>query len=202
MKITSTIFLTLLFALRVYAELPAFEVAPFKVTLIPSTEPKRDYRPDPEHTKDGKIVYELTGQVFAADAGKISPATKPTAKATPWETLSDLLAANKAKDIEAIRALYDSSTQMDKILDDPAMKAKWEKMAEKITDGTVQFAFNDGDKLIAFVKMGDHVQPLGFVKVGQQYRLASKLGGSQPSLTNIMLALANFGIPYTEIVSK
>jgi len=71
--------------------------------------------PDPENTIGNEYVYRLKGQIFKDNDGRI-PSLQDgfngkTAQSTPWETLSELVAAYKAKDVKKIKSLYNKSSQ-------------------------------------------------------------------------------------------
>ena len=123
------------------AESPSFANAPFKVILEPTKE--HDFRPDPAHTQDGKIVYSLIGHVFSASEGEIKPASGATPRSDALETFSEVLSAYAVRDIEKVRALYtpDSSSFFASILAEPEGKERWLKMAGRGSEATALMAF-------------------------------------------------------------
>lgn len=70
---------------------------------------------DVEHTVNDSLKYELIGQIFTDGEGKIQKLsegfTGSTNRSTPWETLSELIAAYETRDVSRILELYDANSQ-------------------------------------------------------------------------------------------
>jgi len=70
---------------------------------------------DPANTVGNELVYKLKGQVFSDEEGNIPLISEgfsgKTNQATPWETLSEIVAAYQKKDVKKIKSLYNKSSQ-------------------------------------------------------------------------------------------
>lgn len=186
-----------------------FSTSPLQVVLEPTK--KHDFRPDASHFQDGKLVYSLSGQVFTDDEGKIAPATGTTSRSTPWETLSELLAAYHAKDPNAIRGLYvpgpDSDALIQALSNDPQAKQQWLALADMMKDACVLLGYQQDDRFISYVRFQNGgtslVLPFTFHHIGTQYLLSQRLPDSKVTVNwNLTLALVNFQMKPSDIVIK
>ena len=187
---------------RVYADAAPIPSSPLRVVLLPTKDHK--FNPDPSHTEDGKLVYSIAGHIFSEAEGKVVPSSSSTAKSTPLETLSELLSAYHAKDIDKVRSLYtpESASFFEGIASNPAAKDRWLQMMEKITGATVIMSFEHAGRTIVFARMegAGFVTPLAFVKSGKQFLCSSDIG-SDDMVTNIMLAFINFRMKPSDIIA-
>ncbi len=194
----------LLAAAPALAATPPFSTAPLTVVLAPDAA--RQYRPDPEATHDGQLVYRLEGQMFSGDLGNISPAKGATPRTSPWQTLSELLKGYASGDVAEIRSLYTegSSAFFERLAAKPEMRERWLAAVGKITGAKVLLAYRDGKRVIAFVALegGAGACPFAFEQVGGRYLLSAGEVGSGGAFWNLSLALANFRMKPEEIVQR
>ncbi|NTW33542.1 MAG: hypothetical protein HGB12_13125 [Bacteroidetes bacterium] len=70
---------------------------------------------DSIHTKNDSLIYNINGQIFKSNAGHIMVISEgfngATKKETPWETLTELVAAYQNKDVDKIIGLYSANSQ-------------------------------------------------------------------------------------------
>ncbi len=201
MKNLRLLFLFPLLACVLHAAPLPFTIAPLKVVLEPTAE--HPFEADAAVTQEGRLVYQLQGQVFSGDAGQIAPATGKTDRATPWQTLAELLAAYAKGDVAAIRSLYtaDSAAFFERIESKPELRARWLAGIQKMTTVKALFAYQEDNSVVAFVDAsGGGALPFAFEKTGKQYLLSTKAGRAGSLFTNLSLALANFHMKPAEIL--
>ncbi len=194
----------LLAVTTVFAEVPPFSCSP--LTIVLESDATHQYRADPESLRDGKLVYAVTGQVFDGAAGGIAPAMEPTARTSPWLTLSELLTAYAAGDGAAIRALYTagSAAFFERLEAKPELRERWLATITKVKGAKVLLAYRDGARVVAFVKLegGADACPFVFEEREGRYLLSTAAGGSGGMFWNLGLALANFRLKPGEIVHR
>ena len=182
-----------------------FSCTPFKVVLEPTK--KHDFKPDASHLEAGKLAYTLTGQVFPDGEGKITLASGATPRSTPWETLSELLAAYQAKNFKAVRGLYIPGPESDGVVTDLSSNPQWLPMMEKMKNPCILLAYQQGNRFLAYVRFQDgelkFVLPFTFELIEKQYLISPRLPDPNlPVNWNIALALVNFQMNPSEIIGK
>lgn len=187
-----------------FAGAPSFSVSPLKVVLAPdSTHP---YRFEEGALQEGKLMYEVQGQVFDGEAGLVEASKRPTKRTSPWDTLSELLAGYASGDVSAIRSLYTpgSSGFFERLESKPELRERWLGAVGKVTGAKVLFAYLDGEQVMAFVELqgGAGACPFAFEKVDGEYLLSASTTASGDVFWNVSLALANFGLKPDEIVQR
>ncbi len=194
----------LLAATTALAAAPAFSPAP--LTLVFTPDATHLYRADPEATRDGQLVYAVTGQVFGPDAGAVAPAVGATTRSSPWLTLAELLKAYAAGDLAAIRTLYTagSASFFERLEAKPELRERWLASTAKVTGAKVLLAYRDGPRVIAFVKLegGAEACPFIFEEVDGRYLLSAGPAGSGGLFWNLGLALANFRLKPEDLVRR
>lgn len=183
-----------------------FSITPFKVVLEPTK--KHAFQPDPSHLEGSKLVYSLTGQVFPKGDGKIPLANGATMRSTPWETLSELIAAYQAKDFKAVRGLYIPGADSDSVVKDLSSNPQFLPILAKMKNPCILLAYQQQDRFVAWVRFeGSGLAPafpFVFELVQKQYLLTPKVADLMelPLNGNLALALVNFGMNPSELLSK
>ncbi len=174
---------------------PPFNVAPLTVQ-VPRAVP--GYQADPGNEQGDSAVYDLNGQLFPDDGSGglqtlaegfsgVSPRT------TPWETLTELLAAYQSQDEVKLRSLYDTDAETNAFFDEfwatESLKSAFLAQAATVTGLDVRLGFEDAGGFFVFSR-GEPADTWGMVSFflvldAGDYKLRAHSGSNQAMQGNI-----------------
>ena len=167
---------------------------PFKIqslTLRYKIDKILGYQSDPQHESDGYVQYQVKGQIFPNGSGRIiaAPSTK---RATPWETLAELLSAYQKKDTQLIKNLFtiQSQAKIEQILSDKQKREGFLKAIGSTQQMTVFIGFEHEGGFIALIQTYEGGPPIPFYLVQEsgQWKMSS-FEDTGIMVTNIAMCL-------------
>ena len=185
-------------------------------TYIPIEEINFSFQEDLEHEVGFNFSYNINGQLFIVPSkGHIQTLTEGfsgvTDKSTPWKTLTELLAAYKNSDLDAVRDLYsdESQTVITEWLSEPEVKERFMNFMKSASGMEVLLGFDHKQGFLALVNVdygiGDpifdkDVTPFFFVQSGTEF-LLSATTLDEPIDTNISMYLQT-GLSVADLVAS
>lgn len=182
---------------------PEFNKSSIRI-YIPIEEINFSFQEDIEHEVGFNFSYNINGQLFIDPSqGHIQTLAEGfsgiTDRSTPWKTLTELLAAYKNKDLEAVRALYsdDSQAVINEWLSEPGLEERFMDFMESVVGMDVLLGFDHKHGFLALVNVDygiddpvfdKDVTPFFFIKSGSEY-LLSATTLDEPIDTNISMYL-------------
>ncbi len=174
----------------------------------------RGVHEDLQHEVGFNLSYNIRGQVFSEPVnGHIQTITEGFSgisnRSTPWETLTELLAAYHNADIQAVRELYtdDSQNDIGSFLSDPELLQRFQEFMQNIVEMHILLGFEYKEGLLALTRIDygvtdphgrKNVTPFYFVKSGEEYFLSS-VNLTEPIDSNIASYLQEYSI--TELIA-
>ena len=191
MKNSFNIFLVLLFfSFPSFSQnkYPVFKTEPIKLSFPKFME---GCIIDSLNTKNDSLFYNLNGYIFKTDKGHIQTISEGfngnSQKVTPWETLTELLAAYQKKDVNKIIGLYSANSQ-DKIKNylTGERSSEFLEYLSKIKKVTLLLGFEYLNGYYAIIQTDYGIKTNYFIKENGQYKL-SALDNNGPLIWNLSL---------------
>jgi hypothetical protein len=167
---------------------------PFKIqslTLRYKIDKILGYQSDPQHESNGYVQYQINGQIFLNGSGRIiaAPSTK---RATPWETLAELLSAYQKKDTQLIKNLFtiQSQAKIEQTLSDKQKRGRFLDAIGSIQHMIVFIGFEYKGGFVVLIQTHEGEPPFPFYLVQEsgQWKMSSFVD-TGIMVTNIAMCL-------------